>query len=66
MSKWDKDYIKLCKKNLHIYFEPIHFVPDKLNRPIVLSEYGGYGCLIQNHTYSTKILRKLYFYLQVS
>ena len=39
-------------KSMHIYYEAIEFSPDKHNRPIVLSEYGGYGCLIHNHTYS--------------
>ena len=37
-------------KSLHIYSEHIQFEPDKNKRPIVLSEYGGYGCLIENHT----------------
>jgi hypothetical protein len=36
-------------KSLHIYFEDIKFKPDELNRPIVLSEYGGYGARINNH-----------------
>ena len=35
--------------SLHIYFEPIKFEPDDINRPIVLSEYGGYGRIIENH-----------------
>ena len=37
-------------KSLHIYKETITFEPDKYKRPIVLSEYGGFGCLIKNHT----------------
>ena len=36
-------------KSLHIYQRPISFEPDEHNRPIVLSEYGGYGYIIQNH-----------------
>ena len=36
-------------KSLHIYFEDIKFKPDEYNRPIVLSEYGGYGALVNNH-----------------
>ena len=36
-------------KSLHIYYEDINFKPDEINRPIVLSEFGGYGALINNH-----------------
>ena len=36
-------------KSLHIYFEKIHFDKDEINRPIVVSEYGGYGLRIKNH-----------------
>ena len=36
-------------KSLHIYYEDIKFKPDELKRPIVLSEYGGYGSYIENH-----------------
>ena len=36
-------------KSIHIYIKPIKFKPDKLNRPIVLSEFGGYGLIIHNH-----------------
>ena len=36
-------------KSIHIYKRPINFKSDKLNRPIVLSEYGGYGLIIKNH-----------------
>ena len=34
-------------QSLHLYYEPIKFVPD--HRPVVLSEYGGYGRIIKNH-----------------
>jgi hypothetical protein len=36
-------------KSLHIYRKPILFDLDKLNRPIVLSEFGGFGRIIKNH-----------------
>ena len=36
-------------QSIHIYKESIHFHPDKYNRPIVLSEYGGLGNIIENH-----------------
>ena len=36
-------------KSLHIYFEPIKFEPDEIDRPIVISEYGGYGRIVDNH-----------------
>ena len=36
-------------KSIHIYYRPIKFIPDKLNRPIVLSEFGGFGRIIKNH-----------------
>ena len=47
-------------KSLHIYNSPIKFNPDKLNRPIVLSEYGGYGYIAKGH-YNYK--NKFYYYL---
>ena len=37
-------------KSIHKYFSKIKIVPDKYNRPIVLSEYGGFGLLIKNHS----------------
>ncbi len=36
-------------RSLHIYFDTIEFEKDELNRPIVLSEYGGYGLRIKEH-----------------
>lgn len=30
-------------KSLHVYFRPYRFKPDKLGRPVILSEFGGYG-----------------------
>ena len=45
---------------MHIYRRPIEFKPDNLNRPIVLSEFGGYGRIIDNH-----IEDKNYFYYKI-
>ena len=36
-------------RSLHIYFDTIKFDKDELNRPIVLSEYGGYGLRVKDH-----------------
>ena len=36
-------------KSIHIYNKEIQFEPDILNRPIVLSEFGGFGRIIKNH-----------------
>ena len=36
-------------KSIHIYKQEIQFKPDELNRPIVLSEFGGFGRIIKNH-----------------
>ena len=36
-------------KSIHIYKKPIKLEPDKLNRPIILSEFGGFGRIIKNH-----------------
>ena len=36
-------------RSLHIYFDTIKFDRDELNRPIVLSEYGGYGLRVKDH-----------------
>ena len=36
-------------KSIHIYNQEIQFKPDELNRPIVLSEFGGFGHIIKNH-----------------
>ena len=34
---------------MHIYNKEIEFKPDKLNRPIALSEFGGFWRIIKNH-----------------
>lgn len=34
----------------HIYFKPLKFKPD--NRPLVLSEFGGYSSKIEDHSFN--------------
>lgn len=34
----------------HIYFKPLKFKPD--DRPLVLSEFGGYSSKIENHSFN--------------
>ena len=36
-------------RSLHIYFDTIKFEKDEMDRPIVLSEYGGYGLRVKGH-----------------
>lgn len=39
-------------KSVHNYFHPLKYTPDKHCRAVVLSEFGGYACYIQGHSYS--------------
>ena len=41
----------------HIYFKPVKITPNK--KPILLSEFGGYSCKIENHAFN---LDKTYGY----
>ena len=41
-------------RSLHIYFDTIKIEKDEMNRPIVLSEYGGYGLKVKGHLGSTE------------
>ena len=41
-------------RSLHIYFDTIQIEKDEMNRPIVLSEYGGYGLKVKGHLGSTE------------
>ena len=43
-------------KSMHIYYSKVLFKTDEYNRPIVLSEYGGYGCIIKDHFHFKKKL----------
>jgi hypothetical protein len=36
-------------KSMNIFNKEIKFKSDKLNRPIVLTEFGGFGRIIKNH-----------------
>jgi len=40
-------------QSLHVYFKPYKFQPDKLNRAVVLSEFGGYNLRLEGHTYNS-------------
>jgi beta-galactosidase/beta-glucuronidase len=40
-------------ESIHNYFHPMRAVIK--NRPVVLSEYGGYACYIDNHSFSHDI-----------
>lgn len=41
-------------KSIHCYFRPF-IMPRKKDRPVLLSEYGGYSHQIKGHVYSNKI-----------
>ena len=36
-------------KSLHVYFRKYKFRKDKLNRAVILTEFGGYGLSLENH-----------------
>jgi beta-galactosidase/beta-glucuronidase len=38
----------------HIYFRKVKIKKDRRNRPVVLSEFGGYSYGVKNHCYSDK------------
>ena len=40
-------------QSLHVYFKPYKFQPDKLNRAVVLSEFGGYNLRLEGHTFNS-------------
>ena len=42
-------------KSIHNYFSKLEIKPDKKNRPIVYSEYGGFACYIQGHSYANQV-----------
>lgn len=41
-------------KSLHVYFKEYRFEPDKLNRAVVLSEFGGYNHRVEGHSFGKK------------
>ena len=36
-------------RSLHVYFKPYRYREDKLGRPVILSEFGGYGLDLSLH-----------------
>lgn len=41
-------------QSLHVYFKPYCFMPDRLGRAVLLSEFGGYTRKIEGHCFSKK------------
>ena len=41
-------------KSLHVYFKRFDFAPDKLTRPVVLSEFGGFNRRINGHCFNRR------------
>lgn len=41
-------------KSLHVYFRPYRFKPDKKGRAVILTEFGGYNCLIRGHSFNNR------------
>ncbi len=52
-SGWHDQYIGQTK-SLHVYFRPYKFRKDKLGRAVMLTEFGGYNCCIEGHSYISK------------
>jgi len=47
-------------ESIHNYFHPMEVCLKK--RPYILSEYGGYACFLNGHTYSNEIFGyRIYF-----
>lgn len=41
-------------KSLHVYFRPYRFKPDRKGRTVMLTEFGGYNCLIPGHSFNDR------------
>lgn len=41
-------------KSLHVYFRPYRFRPDRKGRAVMLTEFGGYNCLIRGHSFNNR------------
>lgn len=41
-------------KSLHVYFKKYKFKKDKLNRAVILTEFGGYGLKLEDHMTTEK------------
>ena len=39
-------------KSLHVYFRPYVFKPDRRGRAVILTEFGGYNCLVPGHSFN--------------
>lgn len=52
-SGWHDQFIGETK-SLHVYFRPYKFKKDKLGRAVMLTEFGGYNCCIDGHSYISK------------
>ncbi len=49
-SGWFKEALTDVESD-HIYFKPIKLKPKK-GKPMVLSEFGGYSCKVEGHTFN--------------
>ena len=56
-SGWFKNRLSDVESE-HIYFKPVKLKPTK-DKPLVLSEFGGYSCKIKEHAFN---LKKTYGY----
>ena len=56
-SGWHDQKIGDCR-SLHVYFRPYRFKKDKLGRPVILSEFGGYGMDLSFHEKKAFTYRK--------
>ena len=41
-------------QSLHVYFYQYKFRPDRRNRAVILSEYGGYNLKVRGHSWNNK------------
>ena len=41
-------------KSEHVYFRPYRFRPDRQNRAVLLSEFGGYNLAVEDHCWGQK------------
>lgn len=41
-------------KSLHVYFRPYKFKPDRKGRAVMLTEFGGYNCLMPGHSFNSR------------
>lgn len=41
-------------QSLHVYFRKYHFLPDRLGRAVLLSEFGGYNHRVEGHSFNAR------------